>query len=149
MLLRSVLLFSAMLLLNGCQSLWEPSGAVLVGTSWQVVELQGEPYAVAAGEPSLSLLLQSDGHVSAYAGCNALHGDYQRRRGGVLRVWPLRVTHKDCTPAALALEKSVVRALEGASSYTYEGSTLSLRNPIGIALIRFRPAAQAAKTATP
>lgn len=149
MLLRSVLLFSSMLLLPGCQSLWQPSGAALVGTPWQVVELQGEPYAVAPGEQALSLLLQSDGHVSAYAGCNRLLGDYQRRRGGVLRVWPLRATHKDCSPAARALETSVVRALEGASSYTYEGRTLSLRNPIGIALIRFRPAGQTANAATP
>jgi heat shock protein HslJ len=149
MLLRSVLLFSSALLLGGCQLLWTPSPAALVGTTWQVVELQGEPYAVAAGEPVLSLHLQPDGHVSAYGGCNQLLGDYQRRRGGVLRVWPLRATHKDCTPAALALEKSVVRALEGASSYTYEGSTLSLRNPIGIALVRFQPAGMTTKTAAP
>lgn len=146
--MRLLFLCVPLLLLEGCQALFSSPSPALVGTPWEVVELQGEPYAVPEGDPVLSLLLLPDGHLSAYAGCHPLQGDYQQH-GQVLRIGPQRTGYKACPPAALALEKSVVRALEGASSYTYEGDTLSLRNPIGIALIRFRPAGRTTKAATP
>lgn len=146
--LRAFACVLSLLLLAGCQALFSSSPPALVGTQWQVTELQGEPYEVAAGEPVLTLLLLPDGHISAYAGCNPLAGDYQHK-GGSLRIGPQAAMHKPCEPAKMQLEKAVVRALEGASSYSYEGATLSLCNPIGIALIRFQPAGATAKAATP
>jgi heat shock protein HslJ len=131
-----------LLALTGCTALFAVPPPAVVGTLWEVVELQGEPFSAPDGVP-FTLLLQSDGHMRVYAGCNSLSGDYQYRTGrdaeGVLRVGPFAERKKQCSPELMHLEKEVVRAMEGASSYLrLDASSLSLRNPIHVTLIRFR-----------
>lgn len=127
--------------LPGCSSLFSSPPPALVGTTWQITGLQGEAFTAPASRP-FTLQLHADGHVTAYAGCNQLAGDYQltqrSRREGVLRVGPQVQVSVVCTPAEQHLEKDVVRALEGASSYVQdEDGSLVLLNPIAIPLLRF------------
>lgn len=139
-LLRCLLLsFVALLtvaLLPACQLLSGAAGPALVGTRWQVVEMNGEALPL---QPPFTLLLLQDGHIRAWGGCRELVGDYQHQ-GRVLRIGPLALTHEDCGAAVMQREKEMIRAMEGASSWQIEGDTLSLFNPIDIALVRFQPA---------
>lgn len=141
-LLRGLPLFLVTLLtvalLSACQAL-PGRGPALVGTHWQVVEMNGEPLQV---KTPFTLQLQADGHIRAWGGCRELVGDYQHQ-GRVLRIGPLALTHEDCGAAVMRQEKEMIRAMEGASSWQIENGRLSLFNPIDIALVRFQVAAAA------
>lgn len=136
------LLFLLFFTLPGCTALFSSPPPAVVGTLWEVVELQGEPFTAPEGEV-FTLQLQPDGQMRVYAGCNALSGEYEYRavRGGegLLRVGPFAERRKQCSPERMHLEKEVVRAMEGASRYIRpDAGSLSLRNPIQVTLIRFR-----------
>lgn len=130
------LLLSAATLLTACQLLSGASGPALVGTHWQVVEMNGEALQA---QPPFTLQLLRDGHIRAWGGCRELVGDYLHA-GKVLRIGPLALTHEDCGAAVMRREKEMIRAMEGASSWRIEDGTLSLFNPIDIALVRFQVA---------
>lgn len=137
--MRAVLLLLP-LLLSSCAVFAPDSG--LLDRTWQVVELQGEPFLAPAGQ-AFTLTLQHDGRMQAYAGCNALTGIYQLKAGrggqGLLRVGPFDLLDGLCAPEVAHLERKVIHTMEGASSYQLEADgTLALRNPIAITLIRFR-----------
>ena len=132
---RRVLLLS-WLGLVACQPLVS-GGPGLFDTVWGVTELHGEAFTPPPGRPFF-LQLHSDGRLSGFAGCNSLGGGYQHGRRGVLRVGPFDSIRTFCAPDVMRREKSVVMAMEGASSYTLEDGVLSLRNPLGIVLVRFR-----------
>ncbi|MDQ8036564.1 MAG: META domain-containing protein [Pedobacter sp.] len=137
--MRAVLLFLP-LLLTSCALLTPDSG--LLDRTWQVVELQGEPFQSPTGQ-AFTLRLQHDGRMQAYAGCNALTGIYQLKAGrggqGMLRVGPFDLLEGLCAPDVARLERKVIHTMEGASSYQLEADgSLALRNPIQITLIRFR-----------
>lgn len=143
------LLLSTVALLPACQLLPAAFGPALVGTRWQVVEMNGEalqaqPPLTMQAQPPFTLQLLRDGHIRAWGGCRELVGDYLHA-GRVLRIGPLALTHEDCGAAVMLREKEMIRAMEGASSWRIEGDTLSLFNPIDIALLRFQalPAATA------
>lgn len=134
-------LFLFVLLMTGCAGFFPAASVPVIGTVWEVVELQGESFAAPDGRP-FTLYLQPDGHMRVHAGCNDLSGDYQYRAGrrgeGVLRVGPFAERRRQCSPEVMRIEKEVVRAMEGASSYiSPDADSLSLRNPIHVTLIRF------------
>ncbi len=140
--MRVVSLIVLSLLLGACTALFTSPSPALVGTTWQVVELQGEPFTAPPGE-AFTLRLDAQGHLQAYAGCNRLSGRYELKAGrggsGRLRVGPFELLEALCAPEIATLERKVIHAMEGGSSYIRpDGQTLSLRNPIGITLIRFR-----------
>lgn len=130
------------LLLASCAGLFSSPPPALVGTTWQVVELQGESFTAPGGK-AFTLRLDADGHIQAYAGCSRLTGRYQLHEGragkGLLRVGPFDLLEVLCAPEVTTLERKVIHAMEGGSSYVRpDFRELSLRNPIGITLIRFR-----------
>lgn len=139
---RIAALVAVVLPLAACTALFSPLPPPLVGTTWQVVELQGEPFTAPGGE-AFTLRLRADGRMQAWAGCNALGGSYQLSEGsgseGRLRVGPFDLLPALCAPDIAVLERKVIHAMEGASRYArLEDGTLALRNPIQITLIRFR-----------
>lgn len=143
----SLLFVLSVFLLTGCQSLLKPATPELAGTAWQVSDVQGEPFRSPDNVP-YTLMLEASGHVRAFMGCNDINGDYQQH-GSSLRVGPQLATHRSCPDTAIKQERMLIRAMEGASSFVLQADGLSLRNPIGITLIRFRPDAAAQKTAMP
>lgn len=136
-----------LLLPAGCHSLFA-AGPPLLGTVWEVAGLHGEPFAMPPGRPFF-LLLRDDGRFSAFAGCNELAGSYQYRGGNVLRVGPFDSIRTFCSSDVMRREKSVVMAMEGASSFVLADGMLSLRNPLGITLVSFRPHHDAAASRPP
>lgn len=140
--MRILFLLLMPLLLTACAELFSAPPLALVGTTWRVVELQGEPFTAPADE-AFTLRLGPDGHIQAYAGCSRLTGLYQleeeRAAEGRLRVGPFDLLEALCAPEVSALERKVIHAMEGGSRYWRpDARELSLRNPIGITLIRFR-----------
>lgn len=139
--LRAGHLLLLLLPLAACQPFRAP-GPGLVGTMWVVTELHGEAFLQPEERP-FYLLLRPDGQLRAYAGCNALGGRYQYAGHGVLRVGPFDSISRFCAPEVMRLERSVVMAMEGASSFVLDDGVLSLGNPLGIVLVRFRAASGA------
>ena len=140
--MRMMFFLPMSLLLNACAGLSPTPSTPLVGTTWQVVEFQGEPFTAPDGQV-FSLRLERDGRMEVHAGCTPRTGRYQLKAGrketGTLRVGPFDLLESLCAPEITALERKVIHAMEGGSRYVRpDAQELSLRNPIGITLIRFR-----------
>jgi heat shock protein HslJ len=130
------------LLLGACAGLLSVPAPPLLGTTWQVVEFQGEPFTAPAGQV-FTLRLERDGQMKVYAGCAPRTGRYQlkaeRNGSGILRVGPFDLLESLCASEIAVLERKVIHAMEGGSRYMRPNAQeLSLHNPIGITLIRFR-----------
>ena len=98
-------------------------GDPLAGTSWRLVELNGQP--VIGTEP-LTLNFGTDGRVSGYGGCNQFSGEY-RQNGASLRIGPLLSTRRACLePALNTQETAYFQALESTTRYSIEGGQLVL-----------------------
>ena len=109
-------------------------GAPLAGTSWRLVELNGQP--VAGTEP-LTLSFGTEGQVSGYGGCNQFSGPYTQS-GASLRFGPLASTRRACLEPALSeQETAYFAALESTTRYSIEGGQLVLYSGIDV-VARFR-----------
>jgi heat shock protein HslJ len=97
----------------------------LAGTSWRLIELNGERVAP-AGNP-LTLQFAADGsRVSGYGGCNQFSGEYAQN-GASLRLGPLAYTRRACPePDLNAQETAYFQALESTTRYSLEGRQLVL-----------------------
>lgn len=130
-----VAMFSGVLL--ACQGLGFSERPPLRETHWVITSLNGERFEHQAETPFF-LELHENGTMSAWAGCNKLHGVYERK-GTILRIGPFAELETQCSQGEMAMERRVMRALEGASRYQLEKGELSLLNPIGIEQARLQP----------
>ena len=109
----------------------------LAGTSWRLVELNGQPVA---GETALTLAFAADEpQVSGFGGCNQFSGSYTQN-GASLRIGPLLSTRRACLePALNAQETAYFQALESSNRYSVEGGQLVLYSGNRV-VARFAPA---------
>jgi heat shock protein HslJ len=116
----------------------EGRNAPLAGTSWRLVELNGQPVA---GETALTLAFAAaEPLVSGFGGCNQFNGPYTQN-GASLRIGPLLSTRRACVePALNEQETAYFRALESTNRYSIEGGQLVLYRGNEV-LARFEPAA--------
>lgn len=97
----------------------------LAGTSWRLVELNGQPVA---GTETLTLSFGRDGQVSGYGGCNQFSGPYTQS-GTSLDIGPLLSTKRACVaPALNEQETAYFQALESTTRYAVESRQLVLYN---------------------
>ncbi|HEU4453462.1 MAG TPA: META domain-containing protein [Longimicrobium sp.] len=113
--------------------------APLAGTSWQLVELNGQPPV--AGGPTLTLAFAADGErASGFGGCNQFGGPYTQS-GASLRFGALLATQRACLDPALNTQESTyLQALQSTNRYSIEGGQLVLYRGNEV-LARFAPAA--------
>lgn len=99
-------------------------GTSLAGTSWRLIELNGQP--VVGGE-TLTLEFAADGQqVSGYGGCNQFFGPYTQN-GASLQLGPLASTRRACLdPALNTQETAYFQALESTTRYSIEQGQLVL-----------------------
>ena len=98
----------------------------LVGTEWSLIELDGQPAPLGAGEkPATLSLTTSDGRASGFAGCNRWSGTYERS-GDQLRFGRLISTKMACS-SGMELEQRFLGALEKVRSYAITLTGLELR----------------------
>lgn len=112
--------------------------APLAGTSWQLVELNGQPL-VPGGEPLTLMFAADEARVSGYGGCNQFSGPYTQN-GASLRFGPLLSTRRACLePALNTQETAYFQALESTTRYSIENGQLVLYRGNQV-LARFDPA---------
>lgn len=102
-------------------------GSMLTG-KWMLKSMNG-----VAPNNALSLDINTaDGSLRGFAGCNRFFGRAQMTGESQLRVSQVGSTKKMCSDAgAMQTERSYLNALQGASSYSISGNTLSVTGSAG------------------
>lgn len=105
--------------------------AALLNTRWRLVEIDGQPLTLAAGQREPWLQLSADGkRVRGFGGCNALSGRFEQGSDGFL-FKTLALTRRACAGAAGAQEPSYLAALQTTASRQIVGDALWLRDAQG------------------
>ncbi|MFG3404389.1 META domain-containing protein [Streptomyces sp. NPDC048142] len=111
-------------------ALSEEKAAGLVGTRWTVTTLlSGETAtSVPADLPKERvprLTFSEDGTVRGDSGCNSFRGR-AAVKGSTIVFGPAVATRKMCPEAEMTVERAVLAALSGPTTYTIKGSTLTV-----------------------
>ncbi|HEU5011749.1 MAG TPA: META domain-containing protein [Roseiflexaceae bacterium] len=103
----------------------------LEGTPWQLTTF-------VSGETARSLLAGTsitatfaDGRVAGSAGCNSYIGTYTLNNGALMVSNDIITTRKACAPDVMQQEQEFLQALAATTSYTIEGTRLTLSHPGG------------------
>lgn len=111
------------------------SGEDLIGVSWRLVDLDGEPASHGAGDRTVDLMFDESGRVSGFGGCNRYMGGYEHHDDR-LSFSQLASTMMAC-PEGMDLEQRFLRALAQVSAYRLEGGNLALLDGAGKVILRF------------
>lgn len=114
-----------------------PATAALLNTRWRLVEIDGQPLTLAAGQREPFLQLSSEGNrVRGFGGCNGLSGRFEQGSDGFL-FKALAMTRRACGGAAGAQEARFLAALQATASRQIVGDALWLRDAQGHVRLRF------------
>lgn len=105
----------------------------LANTYWVLTEYiaQGSAPVTALGEPPPTLIFSDNGMVSGYTICNEYSGPYSGS-GDQVTFGPLVTTRRACTnPEFVAQEQLMMRVLDGTTTVTRSGDTLTISAPAG------------------
>ena len=113
---RSIALL-ALLALAACAITSRDATTELPGTSWTLVELDGEE---PVGEMPPSITFTDEGGVTGSTGCNTFNGEVTIE-GSELSFGPLATTRMACVdPAASDQEQAFLLAMENVTGYTID-----------------------------
>src|SRR5687768_17499524 len=113
---RSIAL-ALLLALSACAITSREATTELPGTSWTLVDLDGEE---AIGDTPPSIAFTDDGGVTGTTGCNTFNGEVTIE-GSELTFGPLATTRMACAdPAVADQEQAFLVAIEGATGYTID-----------------------------
>ncbi len=101
--------------------------AELLDTYWKLVELDGQPIAMApTAQREVRITLASGGtRAFGFAGCNTFTGAYTHE-GSTLRFTQLAGTQMACVAPFMALEKQILDMLGSSTGYRIDGQRLTL-----------------------
>jgi heat shock protein HslJ len=98
---------------------------MLVGTTWRLIELEGNPAPLGNDGRVATLELTLDGkRVAGFAGCNRMAGTYELN-GDSLTLGPLAMTRMACAKG-MELEQRFTAALEQTRVYRLSARGLEL-----------------------
>lgn len=126
-----VLLMILALFLAACGAFG--GGADLEGTSWNLVEIAGQP-VVAGSNPTLSF---EQGQAGGNGSCNSFGGSYEAGNGK-LTFGPLMSTLMYCENS-MEQETAYLAALQEAAGYEIKDGTLLILNANGQVVLIFEP----------
>ena len=110
--------------------------ASLTNTYWKLIELNGQPVALGAGNRELHMVLTTEGdRVQGFSGCNKFTGNYQRR-DDQLHFKPLASTRMACI-TGMEQEKRFLDVLGNVVRYALIGESLSLHDRHDQLILRF------------
>ena len=110
--------------------------ASLTNTYWKLIELNGQPAALGAGNRELHMVLTTEGdRVKGFSGCNKFTGNYQRR-DDQLHFKPLASTRMACI-SGMGQEKRFLDVLGNVVRYALIGESLSLYDRHDQLILRF------------
>jgi heat shock protein HslJ len=114
---RSIALL-ALMALAGCAITSRDATTELPGTSWTLVDLDGEQ---PAGEPPPSITFTDEGSVTGSTGCNTFNGEVTID-GSAITFGPLATTRMACVdPVAGEQEQAFLVAMDAVTGYTIDG----------------------------
>lgn len=106
-----------------CRSYQKKTQRPLVGTEWQLVQLEGRN--VKADPDTFTIRLEAEGnHLSGIGACNRLTGSYTTGERRALKIGPLATTKMACPD--LDQEQQFLRAVESTTHYDMDGPMLLL-----------------------
>lgn len=110
--------------------------ASLVNTYWKLVELNGQPATLGAGERELHMVLISEGNrVRGFSGCNRFTGSYELT-DSQLRFKPLAATRMACMEG-MEQEQRFLESLAEAMRFSISGDSLALYSGDEQLVLRF------------
>jgi len=110
--------------------------ASLTNTYWKLIELNGQPVALGAGNQELRMVLTSEGdRVQGFSGCNKFTGNYQQG-DTQLHFKPLASTRMACI-TGMEQEKHFLDMLGNVVRYALIGESLSLYDRQNQLILRF------------
>ena len=104
-----------------CRSYQKKTRRPLVGTEWQLIQLDGETIQPREGCFTVTLSAEN-GQLSGVGACNRLSGTYRSDEKRSLRIGPLAATRMACPD--LKREQAFIEALESATHYDMDGPML-------------------------
>ncbi|MBC2643629.1 MULTISPECIES: META domain-containing protein [unclassified Rhodococcus (in: high G+C Gram-positive bacteria)] len=108
----------------------------VVGTTWTVTALIS-PDAVtttaALERTAPQMLIANDGSASGFTGCNQMRGSADVQRGSIT-FGPWATTRMACPPDVTEVERAVLAALTGETTYSVRSDTLRVTNADGFGL---------------
>ena len=119
--------------------LGHPAQAVtaLTGSTWQVVDIGGNPVAAGRPERQPHLVFSPEGRISGSTGCNRLTGTYQLD-GKALKFSPLAMTKMACPPPLDAQERAFIQTINATASVRESGNILELLDAGGKVQMRLQ-----------
>ena len=107
----------------------------LAGTSWTVTSYNNGKQAVVGvlADTTLTILFGESGQISGSGGCNNYSGSYKSDGVSSIEIGPLASTMMACAgpEGAMDQEMQFLAALQAATVYTINGSTLEMRDADG------------------
>ena len=114
----------------------EATDAPLLGTTWRVVEIEGEPTDSGI---ETTLDIDAEGAVAGIGGCNRYFGTAEIGAEGGIAMGGVGATRMACDEATMAQETRFFAALERAASFVLGDAGLELAGPDGTVLVRLEP----------
>jgi heat shock protein HslJ len=149
--------FASLLLLTGCSSsatsadslatkYKEPSATninqskLVVGRSWQLVELQGEPISMLPNQDqSMYFILQAESSLmNGYTGCNTMFGTYSLGSGQRIDFNQIASTKRACSDQKIK-EFEYLQVFSSADSYRVRNGVLELNAGKRARIAVFKP----------
>lgn len=109
----------------------------LTGTTWIVTTLltpEGQVRSTTLDEVSPNLTIGAGGTVNGMAGCNRMTGTAGVGPGDAV-TFAVATTKMMCGPEVMEVENAVLTALDGRTTATVDGDTLTLKNDNGNGLV--------------
>lgn len=106
-----------------CRSYQKKTRRPLVGTEWQLVQLDGKPVKPEEGKFTLTLLAEGN-RFAGVGACNRLMGKYEATEKGALKIGPVASTMMACP--GMEQENAYTKMLEATTHYDMDGPMLLL-----------------------
>jgi heat shock protein HslJ len=123
----------------------EADQAALLGPTWSATGINNGSEAVTSlvADSEVTAVFGDDGTVSGSAGCNTYSGTFTQD-GPAITIGPLASTLKACADPDLGTQETqFLAAMERATEYRIDGTTLELRDDSGALQASFQGAATA------
>lgn len=119
--------------LAGCAALGGGDGPI--DTVWRIAEIDGVEVPRLPGNRAPTLLLDAEGHLSGFTGCNRMTGGYALA-GGKIEFGAIASTRMACESVAGEIELAYLEALASVTEWHRRGDELELRDASGSVRIR-------------
>lgn len=108
-----------------CRSYQKRTRRPLVGTEWQLIQLNGRDIPSDSDSERFTVRFAEDGTFSGVGSCNRLMGAYETKGDRMLKIGPVASTLMAC-PSDSDTETALASALESADHYDMDGPMLLL-----------------------